>query len=404
MGGAAPRSARAVGPVTGTVHVVGAGIAGLAAATWLSEAGARVRLYDRAPMAGGRCRSFDDPVLGTTVDNGTHVLLGANNAALDYVRRIGAHDRLQVHAARFPFLDATSGQRWTLDLDRALPVLAPIPGVKFTHRLDVLRRLLPLLLRSGQRRRLAEVIGDNHPLAAKLLAPFVTATLNTEPDQADARLALATLARCVIAGRQGFTLHTVAESLDDTFIAPALAMLAAKGAQIDLGCAVNALDIRQNRVHALVTDGEPIPITRDDTVILAVPATAVAALLGEAAVPNRFHAIVNAHYRLGQEQAPSAGDSFVAGCRRHRAMGVSQTRPRLGNGQRRQHAGAARSRGHRPAAVARGEVGPRPAGQPWNAPPAQGDQGTPCNHRPRSGNGAGATGRAHPLFQPVAGG
>lgn len=263
-------------------------------------------------MAGGRCRSFDDPVLGTTVDNGTHVLLGANNAALDYVRRIGAHDRLQVHAARFPFLDATSGQRWTLDLDRALPVLAPIPGVKFTHRLDVLRRLLPLLLRSGQRRRLAEVIGDNHPLAAKLLAPFVTATLNTEPDQADARLALATLARCVIAGRQGFTLHTVAESLDDTFIAPALAMLAAKGAQIDLGCAVNALDIRQNRVHALVTDGEPIPITRDDTVILAVPATAVAALLGEAAVPNRFHAIVNAHYRLGQEQAPSAGDSFVA--------------------------------------------------------------------------------------------
>jgi uncharacterized protein with NAD-binding domain and iron-sulfur cluster len=45
------------------VHVVGAGLAGLAAAVRLMENGAEVRLYEAAAQAGGRCRSFFDPIL-----------------------------------------------------------------------------------------------------------------------------------------------------------------------------------------------------------------------------------------------------------------------------------------------------------------------------------------------------
>jgi phytoene dehydrogenase-like protein len=43
------------------VHIVGAGLAGLAAAVKLTQAGRKVVLYDQADHAGGRCRSSDRP-------------------------------------------------------------------------------------------------------------------------------------------------------------------------------------------------------------------------------------------------------------------------------------------------------------------------------------------------------
>ena len=52
-----------------TVHVVGAGLAGLSAAVRLAAHGARVVLHEAAGQAGGRCRSYHDPVLDMVTDN-----------------------------------------------------------------------------------------------------------------------------------------------------------------------------------------------------------------------------------------------------------------------------------------------------------------------------------------------
>src|SRR5206468_1734516 len=72
------------------VHVIGAGLAGLAAAVRLAKAGAHVRLYEAAQSAGGRCRSYIDAELGCRVDNGNHLLVSGNAAAMGYVAEIGA--------------------------------------------------------------------------------------------------------------------------------------------------------------------------------------------------------------------------------------------------------------------------------------------------------------------------
>ena len=66
----------------GAVHVVGAGLAGLAAAVRLAGRGANVVVHEAAGGAGGRCRSYHDPLLDMVIDNGNHLLLSGNHAAL----------------------------------------------------------------------------------------------------------------------------------------------------------------------------------------------------------------------------------------------------------------------------------------------------------------------------------
>ena len=101
--------------MAGRVHVIGGGLAGLAAAVELAAEGRPVTLYDQAVRAGGRCRSFFDESLGRTIDNGNHLVLSGNTSLALYLRRIGAEDRLSgPERAAFPFVDLATGERWTV--------------------------------------------------------------------------------------------------------------------------------------------------------------------------------------------------------------------------------------------------------------------------------------------------
>src|SRR3954451_10017842 len=95
-----------------TTHIIGAGVAGLAAALRLAEQGRAVVLHESTPQAGGRCRALPD---GT--DNGTHALLGANTAALGFLRRIGALDGwVEPEPGGLPVLDMRDGRAFRVAL------------------------------------------------------------------------------------------------------------------------------------------------------------------------------------------------------------------------------------------------------------------------------------------------
>ena len=97
----------------GIVHIVGAGLAGLSAAVGLVGSGREIVVHELARHAGGRCRSYFEPALGLSIDNGNHLLLSANHAALAFLKTIGSEENLVgPEEAEFAFADLASGDRW----------------------------------------------------------------------------------------------------------------------------------------------------------------------------------------------------------------------------------------------------------------------------------------------------
>jgi len=298
-----------------TVHVVGAGLAGLSAAVALAAGGARVVLSDAAPRAGGRCRSYHDPRLDMVIDNGNHLVLSGNPAVARYLAATGATDRLAgPEAAEFPFLDVRDGARWTLrPNDSALPwwVLAPGRRVPGTGPRDYLA--LTALLRRNPGRRIDEVMRPSGPLWDRLLRPLLVSVLNTAPEEGSADLAGAVLRESLARGGRASRPRIATPTLDAAFVEPALARLRGAGAGLRLGRRLRGLETEGARVSGLAFADGAEPLGAGDAVVLAVPPWAAVELLPGLLAPDEFRPIVNAHYRLVPPPGAAAMVGVVGG-------------------------------------------------------------------------------------------
>jgi squalene-associated FAD-dependent desaturase len=286
--------------MAGTVYVIGAGLAGLSAAVRLAGRGARVVLIEGAGQVGGRCRSYFDATLGMTIDNGNHFVLSGNHATRDYLRTLGALDRLVgPKEAVWDFCDARDGRRWTLRINAGRVgwwVLAKDRRVPDTRPADYLP-LLKLLRPQGER-RLRDVIPCQGPLWERLLEPLMLAALNTDAAEGSAELAGAIVRETLAAGGRACAPRVADPGLDAAFIAPALAFLAARGAEVRMGRRVEAVETDESRALGLKIGGESIALDSNDSVIVATPAWTTPTLLPGVSAPDAFSSIVNGHFKI----------------------------------------------------------------------------------------------------------
>lgn len=296
----------------GKVHVVGAGLAGLACAVRLAARGVEVALYEAAGHAGGRCRSYFDQSLECEIDNGNHLLLSANTAALDYLTEIGTRDSLIEPDAAFPFTDLGTGQSWTVRpndgpipwwlMDRARRV----PDTGLTDYLGAVKLAL-----AGRDRTVGDCVDTVGPLWDRFWEPFTVAVLNTPAADASARLVWMVLRESFMRGARYSKPMIARDGLSISFIDPALQRLRSKGVEPIFGARLRAAGIEDGKVTRLAFGDDNVPIRPDDRVVLAIPPSGAAAILTDITVPRTSSTIFNAHIRLDQTVEMPNGIPFL---------------------------------------------------------------------------------------------
>jgi hydroxysqualene dehydroxylase len=293
------------------IHIVGAGLAGLAAALRLADGTRAINLHESATQAGGRCRSYFDATLNMEIDNGNHLLLSGNHAALKFLRKVGSEDQLfGPNHAEFAFVDLATRERWRLKPSRgAIPWWIfqknrRVPGTRPRDYFGV----LPLLT-APKGATLKQAMKCEGALWERLWQPFFLAALNTKPEEGAASLAAKLLRETLAKGGQACRPLVAAQGLSSAFITPALRHLEAKGVEVRFERRLSAIATDGKRVKGLTFGDETIALERGDYLILAVPAPVAASLLPALPTPQSFCAIVNAHYKI----APPRGQPPILG-------------------------------------------------------------------------------------------
>lgn len=284
----------------GKAFVIGAGLAGLSAATILASRGVSVEVIEAAGQAGGRCRSYFDAALDGVIDNGNHLVLSGNRAVNDYLERIGAKNALAGPArAEFSFVDFRDGARWTLRPNEgSLPYWITsekrrVPGTKAADYLHY----APLIW-AGHKARVDEVVHQRGALWQRLMRPFLLAALNTAPEESSAHLAGRLLRETLAKGGSFYRPRIAHPTLAAAFVTPALKYLDDRQGTLRLSTRLRGMTLGPREAMMLKIADASLPLSARDAVVLAVPPWAASDLIPGLTVPDDFRAIVNAHFKM----------------------------------------------------------------------------------------------------------
>jgi squalene-associated FAD-dependent desaturase len=235
------------------VAIIGAGYAGMAAATELAACGIPVMVFEASRVLGGRARAVD--IQGHTVDNGQHILIGAYRETLRLMRLVGAPpDRLLL---RLPLLLDYPGElriaapRLPAPLHLACALLGT-RGLNWPEKFAAIRFMQALQranFRLAEDISVAALLDAHHQpqrLRDFLWEPLCVAALNTQAQQASAQVFLNVLRDSLAAAAQDSDLLLPRVDLAALFPEPAAQFVAAHGGSI----------LRETAIQRISQDGK----------------------------------------------------------------------------------------------------------------------------------------------------
>lgn len=269
--------------------IIGGGLAGLAAASALTERSVKVTLLESRPRLGGRAGSFVDSQTGSTIDNCQHVSMGCCTNFNHFCQSTGLADFFREE----PELHFV-GPQGTVNRFAAGPLPAPLHlwsafrGLSYLNRRD--RRQLSTGLRALARTSNTEQIKEpfDRWLAAHDQTPaaierfwnvVLVSALSESLDRIDVGHARKVFVDAFLANRDGWKVRIPTVPLDELYGGRLTEWLRNRGAEIRISAGVERLLEQDQRITGVEQrSGETL--TADDFVI-AVPHDRVLSLLPE---------------------------------------------------------------------------------------------------------------------------
>lgn len=298
------------------IHIIGAGMAGLSAALQMTLMGHRVTVYEAAPYAGGRCRSYFDKGLGCRIDNGNHLVLSGNVAVQDYLELSGATDTIQHQEAPvFPFMDLETGERWTIRMNNGLLpwwIFDPkrrIPDSKPGDYLSAYKFLL-----ADEDETVAACMDTKSPIFKRFWEPLAIAALNTEIENASASLLANLFSQSFGVGGSACQPMIPKQGLSESFVTPCLETIRKHGGEVKFNHRLRSFDVTgEGQVTSLDFSNGVVRLAPSDWVILAVPPWVAQELIPNLLTPTDFRAITNVHFRIEVPQNPAGFTGLIGG-------------------------------------------------------------------------------------------
>ena len=239
-------------PARADVVVIGAGFAGLSAATRLAEAGHAVVVVEQAPRLGGRATSFIDRDSGERVDNGQHALFGCYRETYEFLARIGARDLAPLQPRLSLTMADDRGRSATLTCPRLPAPWHLVTGLLRWSAIGIADRASALRIASflrqvradGPRAAAASVPanqtaaewlrerGQTHALCDWLWNPLALAALNQSPETAAAAPFVRVLAELFAPDPRASAIGLPIVPLDELYGPASAAFLEARGGKV----------------------------------------------------------------------------------------------------------------------------------------------------------------------------
>lgn len=232
------------------VLVLGGGLAGIAAALRLAEAGCRVTLLERRKLLGGRASSHVDPQSGQLLDNCQHVLLGCCTNLLDLYNRLGVSHLIEWHDA-LHFLDSRGHQNVLRRDHLPAPLhlamsIARFHSLSWSEKLQITRAAIALLRITPEdyarwhNRLFVEWLAAHHQspqVIHRFWNVIITSALNQSIEQANAAYAIQVLRQGFLNHRDAYRMGLASVPLSRLY-EPAQRMIEDKGGRVLLGVSV----------------------------------------------------------------------------------------------------------------------------------------------------------------------
>jgi squalene-associated FAD-dependent desaturase len=296
--------------------VVGGGLAGLAAACDLADAGFLVKLVEKRPFLGGRAYSYVDRASGFEVDNGQHVFLGCCTEYIAFLKRLGVWKNAHLQRRlRVRVIDKVWGE--SVLSTSALPApLHLLPSLLRFKSLSVREKLLAVYafarIRSLNRSRdpgLDRVTfeewlqqrGQSRHSIRSLWNLIIQPTLNDDISRVSADLALMVFQEGFLRRREAANVGWAKVGLTSLLGQAARRYVEERGGEVLTGTALEGLEAEDGRVSKARLDGAEV---KGDTFVIALPPAAALSVLPEVLAGDPFFArlgriggspIVNVH-------------------------------------------------------------------------------------------------------------